>query len=491
MNQYMLSRSWVILLLLSGVGHTSSYAQSVALTLPQDTVKLDFVDADLGAVVQAMGRQIGKPVIAADIPQIRVTLETPGFVPRTNLRSLLEGLVETHGLRLTEESSFFRVTPAADTALAEAATAPAPGSGVKLFVVHLKHARATDVAATLNQLFGGSGGQMVTGLSTGTLSDELRRSGSESAMPGAAPASRVPSGGGLAGPLIIVPDPLTNTLLMRVNQHDFDLLSAAVQELDTRPLQVLIEVLIVEARRDRSFSLGADLHLKPQDIGGGATAEGTVSGAGLGDVVVTFMNLAKGRIDAILGLAESRGDVKIVSRPVLLASNNVEARFLVGSQRPFVQVSRSLPTDTPSRDQVIQYRDVGTKLTVRPTINDDGYVSLIVQQEINAATSETQFDAPVISTREASTQVLVHDGQTIVLGGLRDSQRDRTKHGVPVLSSIPIVGGIFGGQSEHETATELFIFITPRILRTDADADTVTMPRLPPTERADSAGTTP
>ena len=64
--------------------------------------------------------------------------------------------------------------------------------------------------------------------------------------------------------------------------------------------------------------------------------------------------------------------MEIISRPVLLASNNTEARFLVGSQRPFVQVSRSLPTDTPVRDQVVQYRDVGTKLTVRPTNNQDG-----------------------------------------------------------------------------------------------------------------------
>src|SRR5207244_12515564 len=98
----------------------------------------------------------------------------------------------------------------------------------------------------------------------------------------------------------------------------------------------------------------------------------------------------------------SKGDVQSVARPVLLASNNTEARLLVGSQPPVVQVSRSLPTETPTRDQVVQYRDVGTKLTIKPTINQDGYVSLIIQQEVNAATSELQFDAPLISTREAA-----------------------------------------------------------------------------------------
>ena len=153
--------------------------------------------------------------------------------------------------------------------------------------------------------------------------------------------------------------------------------------------------------------------------------------------------------------------------------------MLVGSQRPFVQVSRSLPTETPTRDQVVQYRDVGTRLTIRPTINQDGYVSLVVQQEVNAATSEVQFDAPVISTREAVTQVLVKDGQTIVLGGLRDQQRERTQSGIPILSGIPIIGGLFGSADRRKTETELYLFLTPRILKTDADADSVTAPRLP------------
>ena len=168
-----------------------------------------------------------------------------------------------------------------------------------------------------------------------------------------------------------------------------------------------------------------------------------------------------------------------MSRPVLLASNNKEARILVGSQRPFVQVSRSLPTETPTRDQVVQYRDVGTRLTVRPTINQDGYVSLVIQQEVNQATNEVAFDAPVISTREAVTEVLVRDSQTIVLGGLRDQQRDVTQGGVPVLSSLPLIGGLFGSSRRQTTETELYLFLTPRIIRTDADADSVTAPRLP------------
>ena len=117
---------------------------------------------------------------------------------------------------------------------------------------------------------------------------------------------------------------------------------------------------------------------------------------------------------------------------------------------------------------------------MRPTINDDGYVSLMIQQEVSSATSQVAFDAPVISTREAATQVLVKDGQTIVLGGLRDQEHDKTQGGVPFLSSIPLLGGLFGSASRTNNQTEFYLFLTPRILRTDADADSVTAPRLPP-----------
>ena len=181
-------------------------------------------------------------------------------------------------------------------------------------------------------------------------------------------------------------------------------------------------------------------------------------------------------ITATLQAAAARGDARILSRPVLLAVNNESAEILVGSQRPFVQVQRSLPTEAPSRDQVVQYRDVGTRLVVRPTISGDGFVALQVTQEVNAATSETQFDAPVISTRTVQTRLVVRDSQTIVLGGLSDRQRDNSQGGVPFFSSIPWIGGLFGRATRRTTETEFFLFLTPRILHDDDDVQKVTAP---------------
>jgi len=106
-------------------------------------------------------------------------------------------------------------------------------------------------------------------------------------------------------------------------------------------------------------------------------------------------------------------------------------------------------------------------------------VSLLVQQEVNAVTTEVLFDTPVISTTEAATQVLVKDGQTIVLGGLRGKQHSADQTGIPIISHLPIIGGLFGSADRSSSQTELYRFLTLRILKTDADGDSVTAPRLP------------
>jgi general secretion pathway protein D len=124
----------------------------------------------------------------------------------------------------------------------------------------------------------------------------------------------------------------------------------------------------------------------------------------------------------------------------------------------------------------VQYRDVGTRLRVVPTISADGYVMLQVTQEVNAATAEQAFGAPVISTRSVETRLLIKDGQTIVIGGLTDRQKEHRQGGIPVLSDIPWIGGLFGRLSRRVTETELLLFITPRVIRGDDDAERLTAP---------------
>jgi general secretion pathway protein D len=312
----------------------------------------------------------------------------------------------------------------------------------------------------------------------------LARGLKQSQVPsGAAPSTPQPSPGAIAssatlsGETTIVPDTRANSLLIRATPADFALIQRAVNELDVRPLQVLIEVVIAEVRRDRSLDFGVGSNLGKSNLATGPTSptiEVVNTTPSLGDFVLKVLGIGRSDINATLGAAASHGDVNILSRPVLLAANNERAEINVGSQRPFVQVARVLPTDNTARDQVVQYKDVGTRLQIIPTISSDGYVMLLVAQEINAATAEQQFGAPIISTRSVETRLLVKDGRTIVLGGLIDHQVEESHGGIPFLSSIPWLGGTFGRSHRAKSETELFLFLTPRVIRRDEDVDEMT-----------------
>ena len=462
-----------------------------------DSVSVHLSDVDLRAAVQALAPYLDRPVIFGVVNAGRVSLESPRPILRSEVGRVLRGLVESQGLEfvLDSASDTYRVRAKTMPVLAATLSQPAgphaaAASGpTELFVIRLRHARAVEVAATVNALYGRASALGESSVMNGakgagpTLSQQLN------AVPnGSVPNTTAPGlGGTLSADIIIIPDQSTNSLLIRGSPGDYELIQQAVKALDIRPLQVLIEVLIAEVRRDSRFALGLGASVPPtviksrSSLGGvvvsGGTGNGPVSDSTLGDFVLRVLAPGNGfNFRATLTAAQSRGEARILSRPVLIAANNETAEILVGSQRPFVQIQRSLPTESAARDQVVQYRDVGTRLSVRPTISADGYVVLAVTQEVNQATTEVQFDAPVISTRTVQTQLLVRDSQTVVLGGLTDREGDRSRSGVPVLSRIPLFGALFGSTQHDLAETEFFLFITPRIIRSDEDADSLTAP---------------
>ena len=456
--------------------------QDVPVTPRGDSVSIRLAEVDLRQAVQMLAQYLDRPVVFGTIAPQTVTIETPRPIHRTQVLALLRSVLESQNHELVDDSTggVWRVRARERAAQQPVATAQRREGGLpELFVIRLTHARASDVAATVNALYGRASALGERTGSAEPLSEQLR----QNLVPSGAAAPQAAGGAvgrvaALQGDVTIVPDAGTNSLLIRASRGDFELIRAAVQEVDVRPLQVLIEVTIAELRRDRTWGFGVATELGKTKIGDrGTTINGSTAGFGLGDLVLEVMNIGGKDLNATLSASAARGDAKILSRPVILAANNEEAVINVGSQRPFIQVSRSLPTDTPSRDQVVQYKDVGTSLAVRPTISSNGYVTLEVTQEVNAATSETAFDAPVISTRSVRTQLLVRDSQTVILGGLSDTQREKTSAGVPVLSAIPLIGGVFGRHERRTTTTELFVFLTPRILRSDEEAQAVTRPR--------------
>lgn len=478
------SMQWLSIMALAFGPPGALTAQEAERAEVEAGVRLDFQNVELGTVVSALADAGGLNLIYSDLPNRLVTLRMNQPVPRDQVRDLLANLARANGYRLVEDGTVLRLEAAAP---APRDTAPsgetaAQTEELRLFVYRLKHAKAPRLASTLRAMFGGRGPVPDAGdRRPRSLSEQLRDQELQPVDPDAReeepagdvePAPREGPGlpGQLEGTVQIVPDEATNSLLVRASPADWEILRTTIEQLDLRPLQVLIEVLIVEVRRTDDFSLGVTGEVD-SEVDDETTIGGELAGFTTGDFALDLMRTGGTNIAAMLSALSRDGRVRIVSRPVVVAQNNQEARILIGEERPFVQVFRTLPTDAGVRDQVVQFRDVGTTLSIIPTINSDGYVNLLMLQEISSATEELQFGAPVISTREASTQLFVKDGQTVVIGGLIDYQRQLSRSGIPLLKDIPVLGLLFGSTESSVLQNELFIFLTPHIIESDADAE--------------------
>ena len=443
-------------------------------------ILVDFQDADIRTVITALAEAAGLNVTFGDLPQHRITLRVRQPIPNDSVRVLLRAVSEANGVHVTEAGGLLRFdAPSRPPEVQQTGVTRQPGSP-QLYVYRLRHARSATLAATLQAIFGGAVTSEPTESNMAPLSQRLReqqvpslRLDTVSRGRGQMIAGSPLSSGRLQSDVQIVPDENTNSLLVRASPADWEIVQQAIQAVDLRPLQVLIEVLIAEVRRtnelDVSIAATVNQTSKPGRV---ASIAGSGDSPSPGQLLLKWLD-SHGDVDVNVALTAlaTRGDVRILSRPVLLAQNNQEARILVGSQRPFVQVFRSLPTDAGVRDQIVQYRDVGTSLTIIPTVNADGYVNLQLTQEVSSATNETQFGAPVISTREAQTFLFVRDGQTTVIGGLIDHETQRTRSGIPFLVNIPVLGALFGTTQNTASNSELFLFLTPHVVTSDEDLE--------------------
>ena len=378
--------------------------------------------------------------------------------------------------------------------------------GLRTYVYPLKHASAVELAGTLGQVFGAAvatpaARQRVQALEGRSLSSELtgfRRREVESAQDRAGmlptiPSRTAPSAAesaqvqqqGLLGRTTIVPDQATNSLVIRTAPPNFSVLQETIDQLDVRPPQVLLEVLIAEVTLDRANQYGINWQLFTQKGVSGDSTRGATVGVGpqqfsdsllkgLQGLGIRLISLATVDVRAILQALATRTNVRVLSTPRILALNNEEARILVGSEVPFV--SSTFAGLTAQLNTVVQFRNVGTQLTVIPTVNKDGYVTFRVLQEVSALSQQTVAaaqNAPIITTREAETSAIVKTGHTVVIGGLIGETQQTVESGVPLLKDLPLLGLLFKNRSTSHERTEIAIFLTPYVVFTDEQADSL------------------
>ena len=236
--------------------------------------------------------------------------------------------------------------------------------------------------------------------------------------------------------------------------------------------QVMLEVRFVEAGRDLVRELGFGTRFDANDVTGG-TAEGLVSGLA-GKAVATFTNIGTENIDVRLNALESKGVLRTLAKPNLVALSGDTASFLAGGEFP-------IPVANGDDEVTIQFREFGVSLAFTPTVLGDGLINLHVRPEVSAldnrnAVRSAGVTVPALSVRRAETSVELRDGQAFAVAGLLQNSFDTEAVNTPWISDVPVIGALFSSRRYQRKETELVIIVTPRLVQPAATPDALATP---------------
>ena len=296
----------------------------------------------------------------------------------------------------------------------------------------------------------------------------------------------------------ITADKATNSLIITAEKEDYQALEAVIRKLDIPRSMVYIECLIMEVNVEKDFLLGTewivgdkgefkgDLYGGTGGFSGGDPGYSNLGGLSGGPFGVA--SLPAGFSMGVFGEAISVGgvtfpslgavvqaykkdkDVNILSTPQILTTDNEEATINVGKNVPY-QTRSAAETGTETYSSY-EYKDVGIMLKITPHISQDRFVRLTINQEVTQLDdlATTTADRPTTLKRTIDTTVIVKDKETVVIGGLIDDSMTKTTYKVPCLGDIPILGWLFKTDSDAMDKTNLFVFLTPRVVANPAEA---------------------
>jgi general secretion pathway protein D len=374
-------------------------------------------------------------------------------------------------------------------------------TGSETQVRYLRYSDAEDLAGRLKQQLSGTTG------GSSTMSKLLDQNRPVQPVPNAQgttprPATETPAAASgnaasatvslAGGTATIWADKDTNALIITAGQRTMRAVNAIVDKLDIRRAQVMVQAIICEVSVDKTSDLGVNWA-----IDGSATGVGVggfiapVNGTSIIDLyndATTPSNLASsppsgtilgiGKLTAagvnfaaVLQALQSDSRTNILATPQVVTRDNQEAKMEVAQEVPFLTGQYSTTNGTGSAFQTIQREEVGTILTVTPTINEGGAVLLKLQIESSSLSGSSEGAVDLVTNKNViTTSVLIKDGGTLVLGGLIQDSVTNSNNSVPFLGSIPILGELFRARNTQKTKTDFLIFLQPRILRNDAEA---------------------
>jgi general secretion pathway protein D len=393
-------------------------------------------------------------------------------------------------------------------------------TGVKVYRVRYGDAR--HIAQILNQMFGAGGGgaaesatnELAPGggvtttssgpaasssttpsamtpmerLTGGPTSSRQPGTGTEnSTSAGTSPALSNPRSGSGGGNGSILPgvritaDVVNNALLIYASAENYRTIERALRQIDRPQPQVAFDATIAEVTLNDSLTYGVQFFLKSENIGApedSGSMINTIGSAVLSRVLPGFNILvgSEKTPQVILDALHAVTDVKILSNPSLVVTNNGVATLQVGDQVPIATGSATVLSANNAVVNTINYQNTGIILRVVPRISYNNTVRLDIEQEISNVSDNNATGSltPTISERKVKSTLTVADGQTVLLAGLISETQNKTRNGIPLLDKLPgYLGDAFSHQNKTKHRTELIIFIRPQIIRDSVDAHLV------------------
>lgn len=292
----------------------------------------------------------------------------------------------------------------------------------------------------------------------------------------------------------ITADEETNALIINATREEYSVLEDVIKKLDIPRQMVYLEALILEVNDAKDFDVGVDWYWNGRvsghdtaAFGGFSSGQGGVTdgdggflrpdglslgilrqGISIGDI--TFPD-----IHAVLRAYKGDSDINIISTPQILTTDNKKAEISVGENIPYITSQQNPSGDSEFNYTNYEYRDVATKLSITPHINQADTMRLEIATEIVKLKANSLQLTPTTFRRTANTTVVVRDNDTVVIGGIIGEDTSFGEKKVPLLGDIPGLGWMFKSQSTSNVKTNMFIFITPKIMRNPADIASVTL----------------
>ncbi len=380
-----------------------------------ELVTLNYKEVELAAVLRSLAATYELNLVTAEAIKGKVTINLSGV----SLEEALNTMLKVNGYALHKDKNVFYILPGPTT----------QDIGLETVSVDLKYLNGAEAEALLKKLLSGKG--------------EIRV------------------------------NEATNSLVITDYSQMVRNVKDLISTIDVKPVQVLIEAKIIDITQQDLRNIGVTYSAGQTErygiIKSLTSAAIDVAGPSSlltgGQMVLDSLNISYFNVDATIDALIRDQKAHLLASPSIATLNGKEARIVIGEKFPYKEQTQT----TTGTTETTKFVEIGITLKVTPQVGPNGEITMKVHPEVSSVTDADLEAGPRISTREADATIRVKDGQTIVIGGLIETEKNMTRDKIPILGDLPIIGAVFSSKSNDDTQNELAVFITPRIIQDAED----------------------